>query len=136
MESNYLDFSHLSLKDDAVKRPLWVCGDGKVIIETFAENAKAATDFIASIGYSDFSFCTFLPSQRSLRIARTTFISTEYLNSRYTQQCLSESRQKYVFFSSNTSSCQDIVKKLETWSKVELPAEVVKFVSEASGKYS
>jgi len=43
------DYSGLPLKPDHAARPLWVCPDGRIILETFSPAARAATDFLIAV---------------------------------------------------------------------------------------
>ncbi|XP_031495189.1 general transcription and DNA repair factor IIH helicase subunit XPB1-like [Nymphaea colorata] len=48
-EANKKDFSKLELKPDHVNRPLWVCVDGRIFLETFSPLYKQAYDFLIAI---------------------------------------------------------------------------------------
>ncbi|KAH7432496.1 hypothetical protein KP509_07G025300 [Ceratopteris richardii] len=43
------DFSKLDLKPDHFNRPLWVCADGRIFLETFSQLYKQAYDFLIAI---------------------------------------------------------------------------------------
>lgn len=43
------DFSQLELKPDHENRPLWVCADGRIFLETFSALYKQAYDFLIAI---------------------------------------------------------------------------------------
>ncbi|CAD7703650.1 unnamed protein product, partial [Ostreobium quekettii] len=43
------DFSNLDLKGDHSNRPLWVCPDGRIFLETFSPVYKQAYDFLIAI---------------------------------------------------------------------------------------
>ena len=43
------DFTSLPLKPDHAARPLWVCPDGRIILETFSPAYRAATDFLVAV---------------------------------------------------------------------------------------
>ncbi|XP_009587460.1 general transcription and DNA repair factor IIH helicase/translocase subunit XPB1-like [Nicotiana tomentosiformis] len=43
------DFTKLELKPDHENRPLWVCSDGRVFLETFSPLYKQASDFLIAI---------------------------------------------------------------------------------------
>jgi DNA excision repair protein ERCC-3 len=45
----FQDFSDLKLKPDHPNRPLWVCSDGRVFLETFSPVYKQAYDFLIAI---------------------------------------------------------------------------------------
>jgi hypothetical protein len=43
------DFSKLELKPDHVNRPLWICTDGRIFLETYSPIYKQAYDFLIAI---------------------------------------------------------------------------------------
>lgn len=43
------DFTKLELKADHLNRPLWVCADGRIFLETFSNLYKQAYDFLIAI---------------------------------------------------------------------------------------
>eukprot|EP01025_Chloroclados_australasicus_P056927 TRINITY_DN7088_c0_g1_i4.p1 TRINITY_DN7088_c0_g1~~TRINITY_DN7088_c0_g1_i4.p1 ORF type:complete len:861 (-),score=62.83 TRINITY_DN7088_c0_g1_i4:571-3153(-) len=43
------DYTNLVLKEDHVNRPLWVCPDGRIFLETFSPVYKQAYDFLIAI---------------------------------------------------------------------------------------
>jgi DNA excision repair protein ERCC-3 len=43
------DYSALALKPDHANRPLWVCPNGRVVLESFSPAYKAASDFLVAI---------------------------------------------------------------------------------------
>ena len=43
------DYSRLELKLDHAQRPLWVCSDGRIFLETFSGLYKQAYDFLIAI---------------------------------------------------------------------------------------
>eukprot|EP00898_Chlorokybus_atmophyticus_P001082 jgi/Chlat1/1975/Chrsp158S02276 len=44
-----LDYTNLPLKPDHANRPLWVCSDGRIFLETFSPIYKQAADFLIAI---------------------------------------------------------------------------------------
>ncbi|WIA23544.1 hypothetical protein OEZ85_000275 [Tetradesmus obliquus] len=44
-----VDYSSLSLKGDHFNRPLWVCSDGRIFLETYSPIYKQAYDFLIAI---------------------------------------------------------------------------------------
>lgn len=48
-DESFHDFSNLQLKPDHANRPLWVCPDGRVFLETFSPVYKQAYDFLIAI---------------------------------------------------------------------------------------
>jgi DNA excision repair protein ERCC-3 len=48
-DTEFHDFSQLDLKPDHPNRPLWVCPDGRVFLETFSPVYKQAYDFLIAI---------------------------------------------------------------------------------------
>lgn len=45
----YGDFSDMELKPDHQVRPIWVCPDGRIFLETFSPIYKQAYDFLIAI---------------------------------------------------------------------------------------
>lgn len=43
------DYSDLILKPDHANRPLWICSDGRIFLESFSPVYKAAYDFLISV---------------------------------------------------------------------------------------
>ena len=43
------DYAHLALKPDHANRPLWICSDGRIFLESFSPVYKAAYDFLISV---------------------------------------------------------------------------------------
>ena len=43
------DYTFLTLKPDNESRPLWVCDDGRIILEAFSPIAEQAIDFLIAI---------------------------------------------------------------------------------------
>lgn len=48
-DEEFHDFSDLELKPDHLNRPLWVCPDGRVFLETFSPVYKQAYDFLIAV---------------------------------------------------------------------------------------
>lgn len=48
-EGKRRDFSKMELKSDHCNRPLWVCSDGRIFLETFSQLYKQAYDFLIAI---------------------------------------------------------------------------------------
>lgn len=48
-DEEFHDFSDLELKPDHQNRPLWVCPDGRVFLETFSPVYKQAYDFLIAV---------------------------------------------------------------------------------------
>ncbi|WPT11595.1 General transcription and DNA repair factor IIH helicase subunit XPB2 [Picochlorum sp. SENEW3] len=48
-DTEFHDFSQLDLKADHYNRPLWVCPDGRIFLETFSPVYKQAYDFLIAI---------------------------------------------------------------------------------------
>ena len=46
------DYTQLTLKPDAQARPLWVCYDGRIILEAFNPLQSQAQDFLITISSS------------------------------------------------------------------------------------
>ena len=48
-DESFQDFSGLKLKPDHPNRPLWVCPDGRIFLETFSPVYKQAYDFLIAV---------------------------------------------------------------------------------------
>ena len=48
-DEQFYDFSDLQLKPDHANRPLWVCPDGRIFLETFSPVYKQAYDFLIAV---------------------------------------------------------------------------------------
>lgn len=48
-DDEFHDFSGLKLKQDHANRPLWVCPDGRIFLETFSPVYKQAYDFLIAV---------------------------------------------------------------------------------------
>jgi DNA excision repair protein ERCC-3 len=48
-DEEFRDFSALELKPDHFNRPLWVCPDCRVFLETFSPVYKQAYDFLIAV---------------------------------------------------------------------------------------
>ncbi|KAJ0682541.1 putative DNA helicase [Helianthus annuus] len=48
-EGKKRDFTRQELKPDHANRPLWVCADGRIFLETFSPLYKQAYDFLIAI---------------------------------------------------------------------------------------
>lgn len=48
-DEEFHDFSSLDLKKDHENRPLWVCPDGRIFLETFSHVYKQAYDFLIAV---------------------------------------------------------------------------------------
>jgi len=48
-DEEFTDFSHLVLKPDHTNRPLWVCPDGRIFLETFSHVYRQAYDFLIAV---------------------------------------------------------------------------------------
>lgn len=103
------DYSSLSVRKDAAKRPLWVCHNGKIILEAFHECHAQAQDFLITIAE---------PVTRPQRIHE--FKLTAY--SLYA--AVSVGMQTDV-----------ILQVLDRFSKVDLPPSVVNFIKECTLSY-
>ena len=103
------DFTSLRLKPDHAARPLWVCPDGRIFLETFSPVYRQATDFLVAVAE---------PLSRPATLH-------EYA---LTPHSL------YAAVSVGLSA-ESIVAVLQRLSKVELPREVAEFVSGATGNF-
>ena len=103
------DFTSLKLKPDHAARPLWVCPDGRIFLETFSPVYRQATDFLVAVAE---------PLSRPATLH-------EYA---LTPHSL------YAAVSVGLSA-ESIVAVLQRLSKVELPPEVAEFVAGATGNF-
>lgn len=111
MASNLIreDYTFLALKQDHLSRPLWVCEDGKIILEAFAELAAQAQDFLITIAE---------PVSRPSKIHE--FKLTAY------------SLYAAVSVGMDTDT---ILAVLDRFSKVRIPDNVKKFIKECTMSY-
>jgi DNA excision repair protein ERCC-3 len=103
------DYTTLHLKPDAHKRPLWVCQDGKIILEAFSPLLHQAQDFLITIAE---------PITRPSRMHE--FKLTAY------------SLYAAVSVGMSTFVILDV---LERFSKTKIPEKVVKFIKDCTMSY-
>jgi DNA excision repair protein ERCC-3 len=103
------DYTFLPLKPDHLSRPLWVCHDGRIILEAFSPLATHAQDFLITIAE---------PVSRPARMH-------EYRLTAY-------SLYAAVAVGMETDT---IVQVLERFSKSKVPDEVVSFVKDCTTSY-
>lgn len=103
------DYTFLAQKPDHQARPLWVCDDGRIILEAFSSLAHQAQDFLITIAE---------PVSRPARIHE--FRLTAY------------SLYAAVSVGMETDT---ILAVLERFSKVTLPQRVVKFIRDCTTAY-
>ncbi|KAL3900946.1 MAG: hypothetical protein SGCHY_000980 [Lobulomycetales sp.] len=103
------DYSTLPLKPDHATRPLWVCHDGKIILEAFSPLADQAQDFLITISE---------PVSRPMRMH-------EYKLTPY-------SLYAAVAVGMETAT---IIQVLERFSKSKVPDEVIKFIRDCTVSY-
>jgi len=103
------DFTSLKLKPDHAARPLWVCPDGRIFLETFSPVYRQATDFLVAVAEPLSRPATlheYALTPHSLYAAVSVGLAVE-----------------------------SIVAVLQRLSKVELPPEVADFVAGATGNF-
>lgn len=100
------DYSFLALKRDADERPLWVCQDGRIILEAFSPLHQQAEDFLITIAEP---------------VSRPTFVQDYKLTAYSLYAAVS------VGMDTNT-----ILQVLERLSKVTLPKDVVSFIKDCT----
>ncbi|KAL2917757.1 DNA repair helicase RAD25 [Polyrhizophydium stewartii] len=103
------DYSRLELKPNAASRPIWVCHDGRIILEAFSPLVNQAQDFLITIAE---------PVTRPSRIH-------EYKLTAY-------SLYAAVSVGMTTDVILDV---LERFSKVKVPDRVVNFIKECTLSY-
>eukprot|EP01130_Rhizamoeba_saxonica_P007010 TRINITY_DN2810_c0_g1_i1.p1 TRINITY_DN2810_c0_g1~~TRINITY_DN2810_c0_g1_i1.p1 ORF type:complete len:794 (-),score=157.46 TRINITY_DN2810_c0_g1_i1:2238-4619(-) len=106
---NIKNYSNLDLKPDHLKKPLWVCSDGRIILEVFSTMYKRAVDFVVAVAE---------PLHR-------THVIHEYLITPY-------SLYSAVSIGLTTSV---ILEQLDTLSKVELSPQVRLMITHSTQKY-
>ncbi|KAI9205000.1 P-loop containing nucleoside triphosphate hydrolase protein [Polychytrium aggregatum] len=103
------DYTYLTLKPDHQARPIWVCDDGKIILEAFSSLSSQAQDFLTTISE---------PVTRPSRVH-------EYKLTAY-------SLYAAVSVGMETST---IIEVLERFSKVKVPDRVVRFIKDCTVSY-
>ncbi|KAI8894706.1 P-loop containing nucleoside triphosphate hydrolase protein [Globomyces pollinis-pini] len=103
------DYQSLNLKPDCAHRPLWVCHDGRIILETFSPLFMQAQDFLITISE---------PVTRPSRIHE--FKLTSY--------------SLYAAVSVGMTT-NVILEVLDRFSKVKLPEKIVAFIKEFTLSY-
>src|SRR5205823_5100780 len=98
-----------SLKSDHDTRPLWVCEDGRVILEAFSPIAEQAQDFLIAVAE---------PISRPMHVHE--YRLTEY------------SLQAAVSVGLNTAGIIEVLNRL---SKSAVPDTVVEFIEENTQSY-
>ena len=108
-DEEFHDFSDLELKPDHLNRPLWVCPDGRVFLETFSPVYKQAYDFLIAVAEP---------------VSRPECIH-EYMLTPH-------SLYAAVSIGLETAT---IISVLDRLSKTRLPAEIKWFVRESTENY-
>lgn len=102
-QNEYVDFSNLKLKEDHQKRSVWVLGDGRIFMETFAPNYREVYDFLISIAHP---------------LARTRLMHQYKIN------------HGSLYAATSLGFETDyILKQLDRFSKVDLPTTVINYVT-------
>lgn len=109
LEKEEIAESHENLKTDHLKRPLWISIEGHVFLETFSENGKFAQEFLSII---------------SEPISRPTFIH-EYKITPYSL---------YAAVSVGLET-EEIIGKLNSFSKMNIPDKIIKFIRSCTLSY-
>ena len=108
-DEEFHDFSGLVLKADHMNRPLWVCPDGRIFLETFSPVYKQAYDFLIAVAEP---------------VSRPEVIH-EYMLTPH-------SLYAAVSIGLDTATILTVLDRL---SKSKLPAEVRYFVRESTSNY-
>lgn len=108
-DEEFQDFSTLQLKNDHPNRPLWVCPDGRIFLETFSPVYKQAYDFLIAVAEP---------------VSRPNCIH-EYMLTPH-------SLYAAVSIGLETST---IVSVLDRLSKARLPPDIKRFVRDATENY-
>lgn len=103
------DYSALAIKPDSHSRPLWVCQDGRIIVEAFSPMIAQAQDFLITISE---------PVTRPKRMH-------EYKLTAYS-----------LYAAVSVGMTTDIILSvLERFSKVNVPDKVIKFIRDCTLSY-
>lgn len=105
----FQNFSGLSLKPDHANRPLWVCSDGRVFLETFSAVYRQAYDFMIAVAEP---------------VCRPEAMHEYKLTPHSLYAAVSVGLETHT-----------IITVLNRLSKNELPAEVVDFIRESTENY-
>ncbi|KAI9018305.1 P-loop containing nucleoside triphosphate hydrolase protein [Hyaloraphidium curvatum] len=108
-DAGAVDYTYLPLKADSESRPLWVCEDGKIILEAFSPIASQAEDFLVAI---------------SEPVTRPQHVH-EYKMTPYSL---------YAAVSVGLET-QDIISTLNRLSKVPIPENIVRFIEECTTSF-
>ncbi|KAK9915560.1 hypothetical protein WJX75_000745 [Coccomyxa subellipsoidea] len=108
-DNEFKDYASLKLKPDHANRPLWVCPDGRIFLETFSPVYRQAYDFLIAIAEP---------------VCRPECVH-EYVLTPH-------SLYAAVSIGLNT---QTIITVLNRLSKVQLPPEISEFIQESTGNY-
>lgn len=109
-DEKFQDFrKSLEIKDDAVNRPLWVCPDGRIYLETFSPVYKPASDFLIAVAEP---------------VCRPEVVH-EYLLTPH-------SLYAAVSVGLTTGTIIAVLGKL---SKAVLPPEIIKFIQQSTSNY-
>ena len=100
---DYVDFSSLKLRDDHLRRPIWVLPDGRIFMEVFAPHYREVYDFLISIAHP---------------LARTRLMHQYKINH----------GSLYAATSLGLETAH-ILKQLDRFSKTELPRTVIDYVT-------
>ncbi|CAI6005262.1 unnamed protein product [Closterium sp. NIES-64] len=129
------DFSKMHLKEDHSQRPMWVCPDGRIILETYSPLYKHAYDFLIAIAEpvcrlpADIMRCTFLPCRPSplfppLPQSREQNVHEYNLTPHSLYAAVS------VGLDTNT-----IISVLDRLSKTKLSPDIITFIRESTQNY-
>jgi DNA excision repair protein ERCC-3 len=103
------DYTSLTIKDDAQNRPLWVCHDGRIILEAFSPLLQQAQDFLITISE---------PVTRPSRIHE--FKLTAYS----------------LYAAVSVGMTTDVILEvLDRFSKTKIPQQVYNFIRECTMSY-
>ncbi|KAK9809097.1 hypothetical protein WJX72_009334 [[Myrmecia] bisecta] len=108
-DEEFKDYGNLALKPDHFNRPLWVCPDGRIFLETYSPVYKQAYDFLIAIAEP---------------VCRPECVHEYVLTPHSLYAAVS------VGLETNT-----IISVLNRLSKVQLPPEIDSFVRQSTGNY-
>lgn len=106
---DYADFSSMKLREDHLRRPIWVLPDGRIFMEVFAPHYREVYDFLISIAHP---------------LARTRLMHQYKINH----------ASLYAATSLGLETTH-ILKQLDRFSKNELPRTVVDYVTTYTDRF-
>jgi DNA excision repair protein ERCC-3 len=134
------DFTKLELKADHINRPLWVCADGRIFLETFSSLYKQAYDFLIAIAEP---VCRYVwPSDKNLFLICKLIWTGGEAKTLNPDLCRPESMHEYNLTPHSLYAAvsvgletETIITVLDRLSKTKLPKEIVDFIRDSTLNY-